>query len=81
MKCAHLAWVRRAPLQNPTRLIVDLRNADYIDSFGVGVLVSIYHKARVKRIDLSVSGVRPPVDVVLRMANIHRLIPILNPLP
>jgi anti-anti-sigma factor len=60
----------------PSELVISMSAVEYIDSFGVGVLISVYHKTHSKQVTFRVTGARPPVQAILRLANLHRLMTI-----
>ncbi len=54
-------------------LVVDLSNLEFIDSTGVGVLVSLLKTARLNRRAVRFTGVRPGVLSVLRSIKLDRI--------
>jgi anti-sigma B factor antagonist len=62
--------------KNPSDLVINMRSVEYIDSFGVGLLVSIYQKTRSKHVTLRVTEVHPAIQSILQLANLHRLMTI-----
>lgn len=58
--------VRELADQNQNRIVLDLSEVDFLDSSGLGAVVSaMKHLKRDRRMDLA--GLSPPVDKVFRM--------------
>ncbi len=60
------------------RLVVDLSNLDYIDSAGLGVLVSTLKGVRAKGGDLRLCGVKDPVKMIFdltRLSKVFKIFP------
>jgi anti-anti-sigma factor len=62
--------------KTPSELVISMSAVEFIDSFGVGVLISVYHKAHSTQVTFRVTGARPSVQAILRLANLHRLMSI-----
>lgn len=54
-----------------TRLVVDLAQVKFIDSFGLGALVSALRVVRAAGGDLKLAGVPPSVEAVLRLTRLN----------
>jgi anti-sigma B factor antagonist len=60
------------------RIVVDLSGTEFIDSSGLGALVSCLKKARQAGGDLRITGPTPHVQTVLELTNLDR---VLKPVP
>lgn len=60
------------------RIIIDLSGTEFIDSSGLGALVSSLKKARQAGGDVRVAGLSPQVQTVFRLTNLDR---VLNTVP
>lgn len=54
--CAALEKALREPIAKGMRVVLDLTNVDYIDSAGLGALVSVYMHARRTNCDLRIAN-------------------------
>ena len=63
-------------LRNETRCILDLTAVDHIDSAAVGQIVKAYSKLKKSGGSLKLAGVNGMVERVLKMTQVHRVIPI-----
>lgn len=61
-------------LPETKRLLVDLKDLTFLDSFGLGVLVSIYLSARRQDCRLRLINVNPQAQQLLRITNLNQLI-------
>jgi anti-sigma B factor antagonist len=52
-----------------TRLVLDLSPLTFCDSSGLRLFVELH-----KRTDLRLADVRPPVDTVIKVVNLHRML-------
>jgi anti-sigma B factor antagonist len=59
---------------NHKHFILHLGDVDFIDSSGLGTLVRLLSSTRRLRGDLKLCNVRPNIDKVLRMTNLHTLL-------
>ena len=59
-------------------LLMDLRGVTYIDSAGLGVLLSIYATVRIQGGDLKLLNVSHPVKEALTITNLLQIFEILN---
>jgi exopolysaccharide biosynthesis WecB/TagA/CpsF family protein/anti-anti-sigma factor len=60
----------------PSQIILDFSETDFIDSSGIGALVSNYKEAREERVEFLLRGVTPPVMAVLEMTGLHKVLTI-----
>lgn len=58
----------------PSQIILDFSQTDFIDSSGIGALVSNYKQAKSKEVDLLLQGITPPVMAVLEMTGLHKVL-------
>jgi len=56
------------------RCVVDLSEIEFLDSAGVGVLVSVFKNARASGASAAFAGIRPPVRAVLRLIRLDALL-------
>lgn len=54
-------------------LVVDLRDVHFIDSSGLGVLLSAYKKAKLKNGRLTLTGLQPQVQSTFDMTRLNRV--------
>jgi anti-anti-sigma factor len=55
--------------------VIDLTAVPYMDSAGLGMIVSHYVRCQAKGVKLVLAGVGPKVMQLFRLTNMHRLIP------
>lgn len=55
------------------RVIADLAAVDFLDSSGVGALLSIYKRLRPETASLQLVRVRPAVHSVIELLRLHRI--------
>ena len=56
------------------RLVLDLKDMTYLDSFGLGVLVGAYLSARRQDCQLRLINANPQVQQIMRITNVSYLI-------
>jgi len=56
------------------RIVVDLSGTEFIDSSGLGALVSSLKKARQAGGDLRIAGLAPQVQAVFKLTNLDRIL-------
>ena len=61
-----------------TKVIVDLSYVTFIDSSGLGALLSALRKSTAQRGDLKLAGVQQPVRAILELVRFHRVMDIFN---
>lgn len=61
-------------LPETKRLVLDLKDLTYLDSFGLGVLVSVYLSSRREDCQLRLINVSQQVQQVIRITNLGYLI-------
>lgn len=63
--------------EGQTRLVMDCQTLHFIDSMGLGAMISLLRKVRIHQGDLKVSNVNPEVRSVFEITRLHRLFDIL----
>jgi len=58
------------------KIVCDFSQTNFIDSSGVGALVSNLKQARAKEVELSLNGVTPPVMAVLELTGLDKVLAI-----
>ncbi len=61
---------------HPTQIIIDFHQTTFMDSSGLGALVSNFKTAREKEIGFILRNVTPPVMAVLNLTGLHQVFPI-----
>lgn len=56
-----------------TRLIVDCENLTFVDSMGLGVLISLLRRARERKGDVKVAALTDDVRTIFEITRLHRL--------
>lgn len=67
---------QRLEEERPSILVVDLKETTFIDSSGIGLLLGRYKRINGWGGKMYIVGVRPPVERLLKISGITRLIPI-----
>ena len=67
---------RRLEKERPSIFVVDLKGTTFIDSSGIGLLLGRYKRINGWGGKMYIVGARPPVERLLRISGITRLIPI-----
>lgn len=62
------------PFPETKRLVLDLKDLTYLDSLGLGTLVSVYLSARSQDCELRIVNVNQQVQQVIRITNLGYLI-------
>jgi anti-sigma B factor antagonist len=70
--------VERAVAEPPPRIVLDLAEVSFVDSSGLGALISGLKRARQAGGDLRIAGPQEQVTTVLRLTNLDR---VLRPYP
>ena len=73
------AAIQRLMALSPARLILDLRQASFIDSSGLGALVGTRRMAQESSVDLILWGLRPQVRRIFEMVHALELFQIIDP--
>jgi len=60
------------------KILVDMKNVDYIDSSGIGVLINAAKLVRLKKGDLILSGVSNEIREILKIVNLQSFIKLFN---
>jgi anti-sigma B factor antagonist len=55
------------------RLAIDLRSVDFLDSSGVGALLSVYKKLPADKPSVKLLHVQPAVQTVIELLRLHRI--------
>ncbi|MFW5770093.1 MAG: STAS domain-containing protein [Spirochaetota bacterium] len=73
-------WVLFNTLVNggAQKVVVDMRNVEYIDSAGIGILINTAKMLRKDKGDLVISNVTEGVKVVLEVINLEKFIKFFN---
>jgi anti-sigma B factor antagonist len=56
-----------------TRLVVDCSNLTFVDSMGLGVLISLLRRARQRQGDVKVASLTDDVKTIFEITRLHRL--------
>lgn len=56
-----------------TRVVVDLRNVEFIDSSGIGVLIAALHAARGQGGDVKLAGITASARPILELTRMNRV--------
>ena len=56
-----------------SKLLVDASRMQFVDSMGLGVLISLLRKVRAQEGDLKITGLSAEVHQVFEMTRLHRL--------
>lgn len=62
----------------PPRVVVDMSGVEWVDSAGVGVLISIYRRVRASKGDLKVVGLRHQPAEVFRLLRLEHAFDVLD---
>lgn len=54
-------------------LVVDCKDLDFVDSMGLGAMISLLRKVRMQKGDLKVAGLNKDVRSVFEITRLHRL--------
>ncbi len=57
----------------PRQVVVDLKDAEYIDSSALGMLLLLREHAGGDKFPVAIANVRPAVSKILKVANFHQL--------
>jgi anti-sigma B factor antagonist len=74
MNCGALQTTVRDLIPETKRLVLDLAGVTYFDSFGLGVLVSVYLSARRRNCQLRIINVNEQGQQLLRVTNLTYLL-------
>ncbi len=56
-----------------TRFVIDCHNLTFIDSMGLGVLISLLRRVRQRNGDVKVAGLTDEVKTIFEITRLHRL--------
>lgn len=56
------------------RLLLDFEGVSFMDSSGVGMIIGRYKTMHARGGTVSAAGLKPPVDMLFRLAGLHRII-------
>ena len=64
-----------AAVWRPTveRLIIDLGAVDFLDSSGIGALLSVHKRLPAEKPGVTLINLRPPVQAVIELLRLHRI--------
>ena len=64
-----------AAVWKPTveRLVIDLAAVDFLDSSGIGALLSVHKRLPAEKPGVTLTHVRPPVQAVIELLRLHRI--------
>ncbi|MFD9003654.1 STAS domain-containing protein [Streptomyces sp. NPDC059582] len=60
---------------SPLRIVIDLSGVTFMDSAGLSVLIATHHTAAYEQGWLRIAGAPPPVQRLLELTGVDRLIP------
>lgn len=60
------------------RIVIDMSNVRFIDSAGIGALLSCLKRVSANNGELKLCGVAEPVRAILELVRLHRLLDIAN---
>src|SRR5260370_744020 len=72
------AAVGKLLAQDQKKVVLDLTTLDYVDSSGVGMLVSCLTKVRKAGGDLKVAGANPRIRRIFAMTGVETMMPIFD---
>lgn len=80
---SHAAFVRENldemfRRRSPDEVVIDMSGLSFMDSTGIGVLIGRYKVLRDRGIRLSIENPSRPVDKVLSLTGIYKLMPKIN---
>ena len=55
------------------RLVIDLAAVDFLDSSGIGALLSVHKRLPAEKPGVKLVNVRPPVQAVIELLRLHRI--------
>lgn len=61
-------------LDRASRVVLDFAAVDFIDSAGLGVIVSCLRRLKAREGALRLCGLRPPVRSMIELVRLHRII-------
>ncbi len=67
--------------QGATRLVVDMEGLEFLDSSGLGALVSCLRRVKEKKGEIKLAGLRPEVRSIFEITRVSRLFHICDTLP
>ena len=59
--------------EGSNRFVVDMSHLDFVDSMGLGVLISLLRRVRQREGDVKVSGLSDEVKTIFEITRLHRL--------
>jgi anti-sigma B factor antagonist len=69
----YLSSTIRAVIPNTKRVVLDLTHIDYIDSSGLGALVSVYVSATRAKCELELANPKPKIADLFKMTRLSNL--------
>ena len=64
-----------------TRLVVDMEGLEFLDSSGLGALVSCLRRVKEKKGEIKLAGLRPEVQSIFEITRVSRLFHICESVP
>jgi anti-sigma B factor antagonist len=71
-------WVRKSLLENHRNIEIDMSQVSFIDSCGLGALVALHKTACSRQGALRLLNPRPPVEQILELTRLHRILEIVR---
>lgn len=65
---------RHLAITRAKNLVLDLSRVSFIDSSGLGVILGRYRRVKAQGGEVAIVNVQPPVDRLLELAGLHRLV-------
>ena len=62
--------------EDVTELVLDLAEVAFVDSSGLGLLLTTYERSRYAETPMSIVGARPEIQRVFRLAGVDDVLPI-----
>ena len=59
--------------ESPEKIIIDLSIVKFIDSYGIGMLITLFHKVQAGGAELVLIGSSPLIKSTLMLAGLHKL--------
>ena len=65
-------------LEDASNVVVSLENVSFVDSSGLGALLSCLREANKRGGDMKIAGTQPPVRAMFELTRMHRVFEIYN---
>jgi anti-sigma B factor antagonist len=73
--------IRQLLDEGATRLVMDMEGLDFLDSSGLGALVSCLRRVKEKKGEIKLAGLRPEVRSIFEITRVSRLFHICETVP